>query len=108
MGKRSGGRTKRLHKKLRTGPFQQLGFELRFNVPEPEAEAFLDELIDLVEERGLLFGGGSSGGYVVPNGRASATEAHRDIFQRWLAAKPHVSAVHVGPLEDAWHEPAGR
>ena len=108
MGKHRSGRKIRLHKKLRTGPFQQLGFELSFRVPEPEADAFLDELIELVEEHALLFGGGSSGGYVVPSGRVSATEGHRDIFRQWLAAKPEVLAFLVGPLEDAWHAPSGR
>lgn len=100
------GRKLRLHKKLRTGPFQQLGFEISFAVGESDVEAFVDGLIELVEENGFLFSGNSSGGFVVPRGRASATQVHRDIFEHWLAGKPQVSTFSVGPLKDAWHEPA--
>lgn len=76
---------RRLRKKQRLGEFVELGFVVRAElVPaldDPGFDAFLDRLIDAVEARGLLFGGGgrrdSFEGFVCRRGRASATDADR-------------------------------
>ncbi|MES2672101.1 MAG: YggL family protein [Pseudomonadota bacterium] len=100
-------RTRRLRKKLHVGEFQQLGFNVDFtldrNLPPNRNQRFWDSFIaDPIEVNHLSFGGGESG-FVVPEGRDSATDAHRQAVRSWLQARPEVISVAIGPLVDAWH-----
>ena len=91
------------------GEFTEYGFsvETRFveGLSEEEVYQFLDDWIDsAIEANGLSFGGGTDTktheGYVVPNGRGTATEYHRHIIDDWLSAHPKIRFYTVGPLTD--------
>jgi hypothetical protein len=109
----SKNRSKRLRKKLHTGEFQELGFEISFSLPENlDSEAqdhFVDQfLAEAIESNGLLFGGGlgkDSEGFATLDKRRSATEEHRVRVRSWLAANPLVAGIHIGELVDAWVRP---
>ena len=104
----SANRSRRLRKKLRVAEFQQLGFEVTFELQQPIPEAqsweFWDAFIaEAIESNGLMFGGGETG-FVCGARRASATEEHRQAVESWLTRRPEVKSVLVGQLEDSWHE----
>jgi len=103
---------KRLRKKLHVGEFQELGFEVRFQVADNLSHDAFDAVVDAfisqaIEAHGLLCGGGGKNPawnvFVTREGRGSVTEAHRQAIERWLAARPEVNAVQIGPLVDAWY-----
>jgi uncharacterized protein YggL (DUF469 family) len=103
---------KRLRKKLHVGEFQELGFEVRFQVADNLSYDAFDTVVDAfinqaIEAQGLLCGGGGKNPewnvFVTRKGRGSVTEEHRQAIERWLAACPEVNAVRIGPLVDAWH-----
>ena len=100
-------RTRRLRKRLRVGEFQQLGFdvsfELRGGLEEDQLTRFWDAFIlEAIERNGLAFGGGTNG-FVCAWGRGSATESHREVVRSWLSSRPEVESAQAGPLIDAWH-----
>lgn len=102
---------KRLRKKLRLGEFQELGFEVRFRLPddfnEADLEAFWDAFIaGAIEEAGLMCGGGCGREwdvFVCRPDRQSATEEDRRAIALWLERYSRVADIHIGPLVDAWH-----
>ena len=102
----------RQRKKHRTGEYTEHGFLLRFSLPpswtEAEADRFLDEFIEMVEREGLAFGGSGRldwEGFVVQDRRrGTVTTGQRARVETWLAGRPEVSALTVGPLIDAWQE----
>jgi uncharacterized protein YggL (DUF469 family) len=103
---------KRLRKKLHVGEFQELGFEVYFRVADNLSYDAFDAVVDTfisqaIEAHGLLCGGGGTNPewsvFVTPQGRGSATEEHRQAIAAWLAARPEVSTVQIGPLVDAWY-----
>lgn len=103
-------RSKRLQKKLHIGEFQEQGFPVRFRLAPSstpqEQDAFWSAFIgDVIEARGLAFGGGEDG-YVVKAGRGSATPDDRAAVARWLDERADVEHVEVGALQDAWCGPA--
>lgn len=101
---------KRLRKKKHVGEFRELGFEVRatlHNEISPEQhEAFVDQWIELVEARGLAFGGGGRApvfeGFVTRAARGSASEHDRGALSVFLAEHHTVAAHQVGDLVDAW------
>ncbi len=100
-------RSRRLRKKLHLGEFQQLGFdvglELSGSLSSQQIEQFWDAFIaDAIEANHLLYGGGVSG-FVMPEGRLSATASHQDVVRAWLQARPEVASVKIGPLADVWY-----
>lgn len=102
-------RSRRQMKKLRIGEFRELGFsvsmELHRLLTGDEQDAFLSELLDqLIEARGLVYGGGADMGFVSYPGRGSATEEDREAVSAWLSARAEVKTVTVGPLQDGWHD----
>lgn len=99
-------RSRRLQKKLRIGAFEAQGFAVRFRFADPMStqavDAFWDAfIIELIERRGLTYGGGESG-YVAKRGRGSAGEADRQAVVAWFE-RTGVDGVVVGPLTDAWY-----
>ena len=100
-------RNQRMRKKLRVGEFQELGFdvsfELRPELVEDELIRFWDTFIlDAIERNGLSYGGGTNG-FASVWGRGSATEMHRENVRSWLSSRAEVLSVSVGPLFDAWY-----
>lgn len=100
-------RSRRLRKKLHLDEFQQLGFGVRFAFAQPKdtrgQRRFWDAfIVDAIEARRLTYGGGTEG-FVVPEGRVSATESDMCGIRDWLEAHPEVAEVSVGPLVDAWY-----
>jgi uncharacterized protein YggL (DUF469 family) len=101
----------RQRKKLRLGEFQELVFALHWTnqqgLSEAELDAQLDELIELIESRGLLFGGGFSpnggDGIVTRAGRSSTSAADRDALVKWLRNHRAVLAVEAGEFVDGWY-----
>jgi uncharacterized protein YggL (DUF469 family) len=103
---------KRLRKKLHVGEFQELGFEVRFLVADNLSNDAFDAVVDAfisqaIEAHGLLCGGGGKNPewnvFVTREGRGSVTEGHRQVIETWLAARPEVQAVQIGPLVNAWY-----
>ena len=103
---------KRLRKKLHVGEFQELGCEVRFQVVDNLSHDAFDAVVDAfisqaIEAHGLLCGGGGKNPewtvFVTREGRGSVTEEHRHAIERWLAARPEVKTVQIGPLIDAWY-----
>ena len=93
----SASRSRRLQKKLRIGEFQQFGFNVDFklseNIPLHQSHQFWDSFIcDAIEANRLSFGGSESG-FVVPEGRISSTEIHRQMVRSWLEARDRKSVV---------------
>ena len=104
---------KRLRKKFWLAEFLQFGFEVSFILSGPHTEAetdrFLDGFImDVIEPRGLLCGGGGGktwGFFVHPNSRQSASEDDREYLMRSLRGYTDVIDIEVDPLVDAWYPP---
>ncbi|SDJ81895.1 hypothetical protein SAMN04488540_1145 [Ferrimonas sediminum] len=100
-------RSRRLRKKLYLDEFAIFGFELSFvlDVAENDIEKFLDEFVDVIEDNGLIIGGGGFKEFsaFVCSGRryGSATDDDRQFIEKWLTSKPSISNVVVGKLVDA-------
>ena len=58
-------------------------------------------VVEAIEARQLLFGGGDAGGFVTQAGPGSASEEDRRAVMAWLGACPELEHVVVGELEDA-------
>jgi uncharacterized protein len=96
---------KRLRKKLHVGEFQELGFEVRFQVADNVSYDAFDTVVDAfisqaIEAHGLVCGGGGKNPewtvFVTREGRGSITEGHRQAIETWLAARP------VELLDNPW------
>ncbi len=102
---------KRIRKKHRLGEFQELGFELSFNMPAAMDPAAADEVVEEFLAEAIaandlaFFGSGlhSVNGTVISGVRGSVTSEQRDGVDAWLAARSEVESHTVGPLSDAWH-----
>jgi uncharacterized protein YggL (DUF469 family) len=104
---RSKRRSRRLRKKLRIAEFKEEGFEINFRFkPGMSSEQQLDLLMrfitEVVEARGLAFGGGENG-FVTREGRGSTTDADREAVGSWLNSCESIHLVEVGSLQDAWY-----
>ena len=80
-------RTRRLRKKLRVDEFQELGFEVSFELrdglDEAQIDQFWDEfIVQSIEKNGLAFGG-STNGFVSAFGRGSTNKMHRDPGEKF-------------------------
>ena len=98
---------KRLRKKLRLKDFQELGFQVSFDLavePKSAAElAFMEELLTFVESIDLFIGGSSTSFYAVADNHNSATPEQQEALRDWLSQNASVSNVNIGPLTDAWY-----
>ena len=102
-------RSRRLRKKLRLAEFKEEGFGVTFKFSDQistdeQADVLFLFIGEVVEPRGLLFGGGEQG-FVTRAGRGSASDEDRDAVRAWLQGATHVHSVHVAALEDAWWGP---
>jgi hypothetical protein len=101
---------KRLCKKLHRAEFRKMAFPIDFRlvpgIDERTSDAFLDQLIDVVEAQGLGFSSGGRetwSGVVTKLGRGSATEEDRSYIDTWLREHPQIAGHSVGPRKDAWY-----
>lgn len=98
-------RSRRLRKKLHVGEFQDFGLAYKASVkPGTNEVVFVDALLDeVIDPRGLEFGGWATGGFVSKAGRGSLTDDDRQALIQWLSKRPEVESVRMsGPL-DAWY-----
>ena len=100
-------RRRRLRKKLRVGEFQELGFSLAVQLQDGLSAASEEILLDaflkqVIEPKGLQFGGSFHGAFIAAARRGSVTEADRQAVIHWLAAREEVANVDAGALVDAW------
>lgn len=104
-------RSKRLRKKLFVGEFAVMGFEFSCKINldnESDFDVLFDGLVDLIESRNLLVGGGGDNndfeGYILSKERyGSATEEDRAAILAWLNAQNPISDSWVGELSDAYY-----
>lgn len=100
-------RSMRLRKKLRVDEFQEHGFQWLATLKEPlsaeDEETFINAfLAQVIEPRGLAFGGWVSGGYVCTAVRGSATEDDRAAVTAWLQSRTDIAKFQVSEMNDAW------
>ncbi|MGL5948860.1 MAG: 50S ribosome-binding protein YggL [Aeromonas sp.] len=107
-------RSRRLRKKLRIEEFQELAFDLSFNIPASTSEEAIDALVDafiaqVIEPRKLAFAGSGHlawEGMVCTQGLGKCTEEDRTAVQSWLTGQG-MEAVVITELFDLWYgEPA--
>lgn len=103
---------RRQRKKLHLGEFQQLCFGITAKLAKPLDAAARDALIDAflleaVEARGLIFGGGLQDGLdgvlLSENRYGSPSEEDRAAVVQWLEARAEFGSVESTPLRDAWY-----
>ena len=105
-------KSKRLRKKLFLGEFKVLGFEFSCKIDgndETGFDAFFDTLIEFIESKELIIGGGGTQdkfeGFITSNVRyQSTTEDERQAVQEWLQAQNNISETSVGNLTDAYYD----
>ncbi len=101
---------KRLRKKLRRGEYREFGFDLDWKfssgVTVAVADDFWNDLIDLVEARALILGGGGdqAGGtaFITRDWAPGAVAGDREAVLSWARQQSIVTKVTAGPLVDAW------
>ncbi|MFT6909798.1 MAG: hypothetical protein ACJAS1_006525 [Oleiphilaceae bacterium] len=99
-------KSRRLRKKLYLDEFSVLGFELSFDfVSDENFNSFLAELIDLIESRELILGGGGLkpfNAFIFSEYRyKSATYGDRNAVKDWLVENDSVENIIINPLVDA-------
>ena len=96
-------RSRRLRKKLHVGEFQEFGFAFKNQIkPGTREEVFIDALLDeVIEPRGLEFGGWVSVGFITKAVRGSVSEEDRAAVIAWLSARPEVESGLASKLVDA-------
>jgi uncharacterized protein len=95
---------KRLRKKKHVGEFQEFGFqinlELKPNYSLMETELLFDELIELIEQENLLFGGGASGGFITAK-KGSVSDSNKAAIENWIKSKQDIILSFILEKEDA-------
>ena len=102
-------RSRRLRKKLYIDEFSVYGFEITItfaDFDENSFDAFLDEMVDFIESRNLIIGGGGGidefEAFISSNERyGSASEDDRSAVSNWLGGKSVFQSVEVSDLVDA-------
>ncbi|WP_298444851.1 50S ribosome-binding protein YggL [uncultured Ferrimonas sp.] len=107
--KQNAKRNARIHKKLRTGEFQELGFDVFWTFNAEASEAQIDQVVgqlidDVIEPQQLGFSGSGHRaweGLVCTRDIGKCTDAHRQAIVAFFNDKP-VSDVKVTELYDVW------
>jgi len=102
-------RNRRLRKKLRVDEFQELGFDLAWQLPRESSNEAVDDFLskffnEVIEPNGLGFGGEGDTlwhGIICTQKLGKCTDEHRNIVEKWLTENGAV-AVSVSELYDVW------
>lgn len=102
-------RSRRIRKKLRVDEFQELGFDVAWQLKEGITGEELDTFIttfftDVIQPNNLGFGGEGDTlwhGIICSEKLGSCTEEHRAIVEKWLNDNGATS-VAVSELYDVW------
>ncbi len=102
-------RSQRLRKKLRVDEFQELGFDVAWQLNEDitsdELDAFIDKFFsDIIQPNGLGFGGEGDAlwhGLICTQHLGSCTDEHRSAVEKWLNENG-ANQVAVSELYDVW------
>ena len=102
---------KRLRKKLHLKEFQEMGFEINFEIDKDLGAEKIDALteafiLEAIEGNGLFFGGGGNHlfhGFVCRK-NGSATQEDRTALENWLQNQgASIKQYTLGELKDAWY-----
>ena len=98
-------RSRRQRKKLHVGEFQEFGFAFKTQLKEgAREELFVDALLEeVIERKGLEFGGWAHGGFITKSERGSVSAQERAALIDWLRARSDVASARVSELVDAWY-----
>jgi len=93
---------------LHIAEFREEGFEIGFRFKsglstEHEVAILTKFIVEVIEARFLLFGGGDEGGFVTRAGRGSTTDSDREAIGSWLRSCASIEHVVVGKNQDAWY-----
>lgn len=113
--KPSRNRSRRQRKKMHLAEFQDLGFEINFEL-DPSASAeqteqtWDDLLAELLKADRYLFGGSNNthkfSFWIERRARQGRTDENdRTQVEAWLQARPEVVSLTIGPLRDGWYDP---
>ena len=102
-------RNRRLRKKLRVDEFQELGFDLAWQLPKDSDDEAIDAFLskffaDVIEPNGLGFGGEGDTlwhGLICTQKIGKCTDEHRQSVEKWLTDNGATS-VSVSELYDVW------
>ncbi len=103
---------KRIRKKLNLGEFQETGFEITWkpqDLSEADFDKFIEEFLDAIESRGLVFGGGCSGentweGIIARNKRYSSPDAaDMEFISNWFKSRTDIQEFTLGHEIDLWY-----
>jgi uncharacterized protein YggL (DUF469 family) len=102
-------RSRRIRKKLRVDEFQELGFDVAWQLKEgingEELDAFISKFFaEAIQPNELGFGGEGDTlwhGLICTQALGSCTEEHRTAVEKWLTANGATS-VAVSDLYDVW------
>lgn len=98
-------RSRRQRKKLHVGEFQEFGFAFKTQLKEgARDEVFMDALLEeVIEPKGLEFGGWTTGGFVTKAVRGTVSEEERAAVIDWLRARSDIASARASKLVDAWY-----
>lgn len=104
---------KRLRKKLRKGEFKEIGFEIKCflneGLQESDFDKFIDDFLTMIEERGLVFGGGGSvkdswEGIVAKEKKYTCTDSSdKEFISDWLESRNEIRDFSLGRDIDLWY-----
>ena len=96
---------KRLRKKKHKSEFQEFGFQINLNVKPNfspmETNLLFDELIELIEQENLLFGGGLSDGFITAE-KGRVSDSNKIAIENWIHSKKGVILSYIFERKDAW------
>lgn len=103
---------KRIRKKLNLGEFRETGFEITWKpgeISEADFDSFIQQFLDALESRGLVFGGGCSTddsweGIVARSRRYSCPDdADKEFVSNWFQNRTDVKEFTLGHDVDLWY-----
>ena len=102
-------RNRRLRKKLRVDEFQELGFDVAWQLDKETTDEAIDDFIsrffaEAIDPNGLGFGGEGDTlwhGLICTQKIGKCTEEHRAIVEKWLKDNG-AQAVSISELYDVW------